>query len=52
MLLSLYNVSNTCTDIYIGICHGGQHDGNLLGLSADFQRTIITYTCNFVSTVL
>ena len=52
LLLTLYNISNICTDIYVGICPGGQHDSDLSGLSARLQRSIIMYTYNFLSTVL
>ena len=28
------NTSNTCTHVYVGIRHGGQHDNGLLGIGA------------------
>ena len=44
LLLSLYNISITCTDIYVDNYHGGQHDSGLLGFSAGLHRAVITYT--------
>jgi len=52
LLLSLCNISNTCTDVDVGIHHGGQHDSGRLGRSAGLQRSVITYTYNILSTVL
>ena len=44
--------SNMNQDVYVGIHHGGQHDSDLLGLSAGLQRSFITYTYTIESTVL
>jgi len=34
------------------ICYGGQHNSDLLGISANLQISIIPYIYNIVSTVL